>query len=57
MPKIDYIPVGDYLLPAITLCDPPNAPNFGLVSQRIVETLMHEDLQRNQPKQSKNMAL
>jgi hypothetical protein len=25
MPKIDYIPVGDYLLPAITLRDPPNA--------------------------------
>ena len=25
MPKIDYIPVGEYLLPAITLRDPPVA--------------------------------
>jgi len=25
MPKIEYIPVGDYLLPAITLRDPPGA--------------------------------
>jgi len=25
MPKIDYIPAGEYLLPAITLRDPPDA--------------------------------
>jgi len=25
MPKINYIPVGEYLLPAITLRDPPDA--------------------------------
>jgi len=25
MPKVDYIPVGEYLLPAITLRDPPDA--------------------------------
>ena len=25
MPKIDYLPVGDYLLPAIALRDPPDA--------------------------------
>jgi hypothetical protein len=28
--EINYIPVGDYLLPAIKLSDPPDAPPLGL---------------------------
>ncbi|MDR1747576.1 MAG: TnpV protein [Spirochaetaceae bacterium] len=27
--ELDYVRVGDYLLPAITLSDPPNAPPLG----------------------------
>jgi hypothetical protein len=27
--ELDYIKVGDYLLPAITLSDPPDAPPIG----------------------------
>ncbi|MCL2604168.1 MAG: TnpV protein [Defluviitaleaceae bacterium] len=37
MPKIDYIPVGDYLLPAITLRDPPDAEpltKYGMMRKR-----------------------
>ena len=29
MTEITYTPVGDYLLPDITLSDPPNAPPLG----------------------------
>ena len=31
--EIDYIPVGDYLLPAVTLSDPPDAPPLGLYGE------------------------
>ena len=32
--EIDYIPVGDYLLPAVKLSDPPDAPPLGYYSVR-----------------------
>ena len=31
--ELDYIPVGDYLLPAIKLSDPPDAPPLGLYGE------------------------
>ena len=31
--EIDYIPVGDYLLPAVKLSDPPDAPPLGLYGE------------------------
>ena len=31
--EINYIPVGDYLLPAIKLSDPPDAPPLGLYGE------------------------
>ena len=31
--EINYIPVGDYLLPAIKLSDPPDAPSLGLYGE------------------------
>ena len=40
MPKIDYIPVGDYLLPTITLRDPPDAEpltKYGMVRKRYLK--------------------
>jgi len=30
---IDYVPVGDYLLPAVQLSDPPDAPPLGLYGE------------------------
>ena len=31
--ELDYVISGDYLLPAITLCDPPDAPPLGLYGE------------------------
>jgi hypothetical protein len=31
--ELDYIPVGDYLLPVIKLSDPSNAPPLGLYGE------------------------
>jgi hypothetical protein len=31
--ELDYIAVGDYLLPALTLSDPPDAPSLGLYGE------------------------
>jgi len=32
--EVDYIPVGDYLLPAVKLSDPPDAPPLGYYGMR-----------------------
>ena len=31
--ELDYIPVGEYLLPALKLSDPPDAPPLGLYGE------------------------
>jgi hypothetical protein len=49
MPKIDYVPVGDYLLPAITLRDPPDAEpltKYGLMRKSYLKT--HRPILYNQ---------
>jgi len=40
--SIDYVEVGDYLLPMITLSDPPDAPPLGLYGMRHKEYLREE---------------
>jgi len=41
---IDYVPVGDYLLPAVQLSDPPDAPPLGLYGE-----LHKRYLRKNRP--------
>jgi hypothetical protein len=42
MNSIEYIQVGDYLLPAITLSDPPGAPPLGRYGRMHKEYLRRE---------------
>ena len=42
--ELDYIPVGEYLLPALKLSDPPDAPPLGLYGE-----LYKRNLEQHRP--------